>query len=296
MFDWNDLRYLLAVADAGSTLKAAQALGANQTTVARRIAALEGALGQKLFERQRSGYRLTEAGAAFAEKARAMEAAARAVETEAQRRQRDLTGTVRLTCNELAGDVTLPPMLARLRRDYPNIRIEVEHSQELRDLARGEADIAIRVSKSLKGDALIARKLIPEHWGPVCSRAYAESEGMPTSPADLPAHRFIGGGGAYIWSMTKAWMQRHAPEVEVDTHYDNSTGMLAALRAGLGVGMMNQFIAAGEPDLVQCWRPSEYGWLWIVTHERTKASPHVRTVMRAIGDMYVETARERGVL
>lgn len=296
MFDWNDLKYLLAVADAGSTLKAAQALSANQTTVARRIAALETALGQQLVERQRSGYRLTEAGMAFAERARGVASAAAAVETEAQRRHRDLTGTVRLTCNELAGDITLPPMLARLRKSFPNIRIEVEHSQETRDLARGEADIALRVAKSLKGDALIARRLIPERWGPVCSRAYAESEGLPRSPAEIASHRFIGGGGPYIWSMTKAWIDRFAPDLEVDTHYDNSTGMLAALRAGLGVGMMNQFIAAGVPDLVPCWKPAEYGSLWIVTHERTRASPHVRTVMREIGDMYVEAARQRCVL
>jgi molybdate transport repressor ModE-like protein len=115
MFDWNDARFFLAVARSGSTLTASRELKISQPTVARRVAALEQALGLNLFERRQAGYRLTEEGEALVPQAEAMEAAAQALADGAQARARSLSGSVRLTCNEVTATYHLAPILAEFR-------------------------------------------------------------------------------------------------------------------------------------------------------------------------------------
>lgn len=295
MFDWNDLKYFLAVADEGSTLKAAKLLRANQTTVARRISALERALGQSLFERRRSGFTLSDAGERLLTQARNVAAAADALQLAADASNRSLSGIVRVTCNELTAEITLPPVLAKLRESYPDIRVEVDQSQGMRDLAKGEADIALRFTNKLKGDALIARRLFEDKWTIYCSREYAERHGIPKRPKDLVAHRIIGGGGSFAGPIIEKWFSTMAPGVEFDTRFDTLTSMLSALKAGVGVAAMPSAVAQGDPDLIQCWEPEDVGYtFWIVAHERSRDVPHVRAVMKSIGDLMIERAKERG--
>ena len=121
MLDWDDLRLFLAVAKAGTTLAAARELGVSQSTSARRIDALETALGLKLFDRRQSGYALTEMGKELAEAAAAVEVAAGALASKAAALRRGLTGTVRITTNDLfAGKVPLPSLSA-FRQMHPGI-------------------------------------------------------------------------------------------------------------------------------------------------------------------------------
>lgn len=296
MFDWNDLRYFLSVADEGSTLKAARTLGANQTTVARRIAALEQALGQKLFERRRSGYTLTPAGTALLPKARAVSIAATSVQSQADAASRRLAGTVRVTCNEIVAEIVLPPLLVDLRRDFPDIRVEVEQSQDLRDLSKGEADIALRYTQEPKGNALIIRKLFSDKWTIYGSAEYLEQFGRPRKPADLLHHRVIGGGGPYAGRVIDEWFKAQVPELEFDTRYDSLTGMLSALRAGAGVTVMPSTVTMAYPELVACWPPYPIGYyLWIMADERSRDVPHVRTIMTALGDRIVQRAKKSGI-
>lgn len=295
MFDWNDLRYFLAVADAGSTLKAAQAMRTNQTTVARRITALETALGQKLFERRTSGFSLSEAGEALLDKARAVAAATAAIDVDAARSARDVSGTVRVTANEIFCEIILPPMLMKLRERYPHIRIELEHSQEKLDLGRGEADVAIRYSLGVGDNGLIRRKLYEDGFTPVCGRSYAERNGTPRSKSGLLDHPYIGGGGSYYWPTMKSWLDANVPGLEPAMTVDTMTTMFSAVRAGLGIAVLNEYVYANEPDLVQCWSSLERWPVWILIHERSRDMPHVRTVMTELGDMIVAEARQRGL-
>ena len=129
--DWNDLRYFLAVARQGSTLASSRALRVSQTTVARRIAALERALGFPLFEKRQAGYALTPAGQSLLEKASAVEAAAEAVTEAAYAYARDLSGTVRITTEEIYAQTLLAPILRDLHEQHPEILIELETSQHL---------------------------------------------------------------------------------------------------------------------------------------------------------------------
>ena len=114
MLDWNDLRYFIAVARHGSTLAAARTLGTSQTTVARRIAALEQALGIPLFEKRQAGYALTPAGEELLGKARKVEDSAEAFAEAASARIRDLTGNVRITSEEIYALSLISPLLRDL--------------------------------------------------------------------------------------------------------------------------------------------------------------------------------------
>ncbi|HYF09950.1 MAG TPA: LysR family transcriptional regulator, partial [Acetobacteraceae bacterium] len=141
---WDDLRHFLAVARAGSTLGGARALGVNQTTCARRIAALEAAMGTTLFERRQAGYRLTETGRRVLALAERVEGEVAALMQAVQAERRVLSGTVRATTNESLANLVLTPFLRRFREAHPGVRVEVVIGDRKLDIARGEADVALR--------------------------------------------------------------------------------------------------------------------------------------------------------
>lgn len=291
MFDWNDLKYFLAVAEEGSTLKAAHALGANQTTVARRISALEAAFGLPLFERRQSGYRLTQAGEGLLEKASSVAAAATALQIQVESGLRATSGTVRLSTNDLMAEAVLPPMLIKLREKYPAIKVEIDQSQEVRDLGKGEADIALRQQNELKGDALIARLICLDPWNVWASKEFAERNGLPKRARDLKNFDFIGGGGGSA-RVFQRWIDDHVPGLSSSTDYDSMSGMLSALRAGMGLTFMSSFVVKDDPNVIPCFPQPEGGYkLWLLTHERIRKAPHIRAVMTELGDMLVARAK-----
>ena len=157
MLDWNDLRHFLAVARTGSTLAAGKALRVSQTTAARRVAALERELGLTLFERRAAGYRLTPAGEALVERAEAMEVAAAAFSDGAASQSREASGTVKLTVDEIYAVTLLAPLLRDLHDAHPGIRIELDTTEVKRDLAAGEADVALRMADRPTGAGLVGR-------------------------------------------------------------------------------------------------------------------------------------------
>lgn len=296
MFDWNDLRYFLAVAEEGSTLKAARKLHANQTTVARRITALETALGHQLFERRQSGYQLTQQGEALLDPAQSVRSAADALDAKAKASQREISGTVRLTINEVYSETMLTPILMALKTEFPHIRIELDHSHETRDLAKGEADVSIRVTEKITGDALVARKIGQDTWTFYCSQQYARDHGTPDNIAQIVDHPIIGGGGMGVWEIYGRWLEHHAPDIEPVMTYDTSTGLLAAVRAGAGLAVLPCMAVDDDPGLVRCFPSGKVKrHIWLVTHERVRHAPHVRAVMTFLGDRLVERAKRLGL-
>lgn len=294
MFDWNDLRYFIAVAETGSTLAAGRRLRVSQTTVARRVAALEQALALTLFERRQAGYASTPAGEALLEQARAVEGAADALGEAAAAMVRDASGAVRLTTLEIYAETILPPILRDLHEAHPRIRIELDTSEEPRDLAAGAADVALRGSSGPTGGGLVGRRIAADPWTLYCSRAYAEAHGVPRTRAALAGHPFIGGGGDKVWRMYRAWLERHELEGRVAIHHASVTGMLAAVRSGFGLAVLPSFVADREPDLVRCLPPIEGdpASLWLLTHERLRHTPRVRVVMDFLGDRLTRLARQ----
>jgi len=282
MYDWNDLRCFLAVARAGSTLAGAKVLRTSQTTVARRIAALEAALGVSLFEKRQGGYSLTPSGQELVAKAEQVEKSADAFAEAASGHRRDVSGAVKITTEEIYASTLLAPILRELHERYPDIVIELDTSQKMRDLGAGEADISLRSTKDEKQPAgLVGRQLCIDDWAPYCSRDYAARHGAPSRVSDLRNHSFIGGGGGNLWIHYQAWLQELGLEQQVAMHHATSGGLLSGIRSGFGIAVLPCVVADGDRDLIRCLppRPDHGRILWLLTHERVRQTPRVRAVI-----------------
>lgn len=292
--DWNDLRYFLAVARSGSTLAAARQLRVSQTTVARRVAALEDALKLALFDKRQAGYALTPTGERLLGDAEKMEAAAAGFANAAGAAAREVSGAVRVMTEEIYAMGLLGPLLRELHDLHPHIVIELDTAQQVRDLGSGQADIALRSTSKEQPAGLVGRALCVDDWALYCSRDYAGRHGAPGSVDELKSHAIVGGGGGNLWIHYQAWLRELGLEERVAIHHATSSGLLSAVRSGFGVAVLPCVVADGEPDLIRCLPPREgHGRvLWLLTHERVRHVPSVRTVMTFLGERLTRHLRQ----
>lgn len=293
MLDWNDLRYFLAVADHGSTLAAGRWLRVSQTTVARRIAALEEALGLTLFEKRQAGYVLTPAGEGLVDRARSVEQAAEGFGEASAALARDCSGVVRITTQEIFANTLLSPILKELHELQPQIVIEIDTQQRILDLGAGEADISLRSTAAEQPAGIVGRSLGIDDWTLYCSREYAERHGIPRTRDELKRHSIIGGGGGKLWVHYEAWLRKLGLEDRVAMHHATSTGLLSGVRSGFGLGVLPCIVADAEPDLIRCIPPrTDHGrQMWLLTHERVRHTPRVRLVIDFLYDRLMRHVR-----
>lgn len=295
MLDWNDLRYFLAVAREGSTLAAGRSLRVSQTTVARRIAALEDALGFPLFDKRQAGYALTPAGEDLVDRAEQVEQSATGFTDAAEAHTRDLSGIVCLTTHEMIAVTLLVPFLRELRDCHPDIVINIDTREDVLDLGAGEADIALRSTRSTKQSAgVVGRRICRDDWTLYCSRDYAAQHGLPQTKDELKTHSLVGGGGPALWRQYLGWVRELGLEDNVALHYPSPNGLLAGVRSGFGIAVLPCIVADAEPDLLRCFPPREdHGrMLWLLTHDRVRRSPRVRTVIDLLYDWLTRHVRE----
>jgi DNA-binding transcriptional LysR family regulator len=252
---WDDLRYFLAFARAGSMQAAAKALGVNLSTVQRRIAELEERVGRRLVERQLGGYHLTALGEELRPAAEGVEAAVAAFERDLSARDKGLTGIVRLTCGSgVAACLRRTPLIDAFHARYPGLRVELVISDRVLDLSKGEADIAIRVAigdgKS-KDEALVRRKIVDVSWSVYASHDYVKRYGRPDDPQDLRGHLVIGCDGPIADYPGARWQRSVAHHTTIATRCDHWQGLILAVRTGAGLAALPHFQGENETDLVR---------------------------------------------
>ncbi|KQW28814.1 hypothetical protein ASC71_10005 [Rhizobium sp. Root1240] len=279
--NFDDLRYLLAVAETGSTLAASRLLGVSQSTVSRRIAALEASIQVELFDKRRTGYALTEAGGALLAPAEAVRKAVDGFSAAVSSLGRAVSGTVRFTTNEVIATVVLPHLIERLREAHPGIRLEVDTSNILRDLATGEADIALRAAPAPTHPDLVGVKLFEDYWSLYCSRSYSQRHGSPRSVEELAGHALIGIDSHVRGRAILDWVRAHFPAEQTLLRHNSVPAVFSSVRNGVGVGLCSEFIGSRDPELVLCFRPPvpPAAEVWLVTHERLRHLPRIRAVM-----------------
>lgn len=278
MFDWGDIRHFLAVARGGSTLAAAKLLGVNQTTVARRIAALEESLGERLFDRAAGGYRLTETGSAMVQNAERVEAEVEAFGRMAAQRSRRLAGVIRVTTNDVLAECLLSPWLNEFAERFPVVRVETLIGDQTLDLSSGEADIAIRAVGGAPDDPdLVVRRLARGRWGVYCSRAYAAENGKPHGPDDIVNHPIVCGAGLLTQFEPAFVKAARARGAMVRSASSSILNMAAAIRTGVGVGGVPCILGGLDPSLELCFTyPDSDYELLLVVREEMRRLPHVR--------------------
>ena len=188
---WELLRTFAAASASGSLSGAARALAIRQSTASRHIAELEASVGGTLFVRTPHGLRPTELAAALLPHAEAMMGAASALARAASGVPASVIGTVRITASEMIGGEVLPPIIAELMAMHPELRVELVLDNAVRDLGRGDADIAVRMVRPTQG-SLVTRKVGEVALGLYAARSYLHRRGIPESPAELGRHVLIG--------------------------------------------------------------------------------------------------------
>jgi DNA-binding transcriptional LysR family regulator len=278
MYDWSDIRFFLAVARGGSTLAAARELRVNQTTVVRRIEAMEAALKTKLFVRHQDGYRLSEAGANLLAQAERVATEAETLERLADQRNRTLSGAIRVTTFEKFASLILTPMLAEFIELYPDVKVEVICADHRLDLARGDAEIAIRAGNLPNEPGIVVRKLADDPWSVYCSPAYAEKHGVPRCGGDLNEHWVVGADGHIAALNPFVWLAKAAPCAKVRSVCNSVANALAAIKAGHGVGPLPQIVVHGATEnLIECFAlPDLDSGFYLATRADVKDVPRIR--------------------
>lgn len=274
MFDWNDLKYLLAVARHGSTIAAGKALGLSQSTVLRRLNELEKRIGRQLVVRHTTGYRLTEFGEDMRLYAERVEISIQEFERHVSDAARDQSGVIRVTCPEPIVQ-RMTPLIERFHARYPNLRVEFVMSDRYLDLLKGEADVAFRSGDT--DDELIGRKIADSIWAIYASRGYIERHGQPKSVEDLSGHALVSLDESMSKHRVVRWLNDVAPGANVVARNNSVLGLVYAVKSGVGIGPLPTAIADGEPDLVRVLGPiAELARSWrLLTHPDLRRTPRI---------------------
>jgi DNA-binding transcriptional LysR family regulator len=276
MFDWNDLRYFVAVARHGSTVAAARALKTSQSTVQRRLGELERRLGGALVVRQPSGYRLTELGRAMLPRAEEVEQAALAFEEALGTAKREVTGVLRIACPEpIVSRITQAGLLERFEARHPGLAVEFVMSERYVDLAKGEADVALRSGDTDDRD-LVGRRLADSLWAVYASREYVARHGSPKDVGELGRHPLVGFDATMAGHRAAKWLQEVAPGAKIVARNNSVLGLVSAVKSGLGVGALPTALGEHEPALVRAFGPVPE----LTRHWRVLAHPDVRQAPR----------------
>jgi molybdate transport repressor ModE-like protein len=277
MFDWNDLRYLLAIAREGSTLAAAKSLGVSQPTVQRRLAALEERIGRHLVEHHPTGYRLTELGKVLLPHAIDVERAVEAFQRQVTSAGEELTGVLRVTCPEGMASRLLAPVIEAFRQKYPELRVDLIMTDRRLDLAKGEAEVALRMHEPGE-EALIARRIANSSWAVFASQSYVRRHGRPKRPEDLNQHAIVEFAGELAANHAARWLRSVAPNATIAVRGNSMLGVIAAVRSGAGLAPLPMLLGASEEGLeaVLTSIPEIDSKLYLVMHADLQNTPRVR--------------------
>ena len=291
-FDWNRARAFLVTAEEGSLSAAARALGLAQPTLGRQVAALEEELGVVLFERVGRGLALTQSGLELVEHVRAMGEAASRVSLTASGQSQSVEGPICITTSEVYAAFVLPPLIEQLREQAPGITVEIVASNEVSDLRRREADIAIRHGRPTDPD-LIAQKMKDDAFQFYATPAYIDQIGNPATLAEFSNAFFIGfidnkalhdGLNALGFNLTG----RNFP-VSTGSHLVH----WELAKQGLGIGAMPIAIGDAEPRVkrVAPWMDPIEVPVWLVAHRELRTGRRIRLVF----DFLAAALNQRGL-
>ncbi len=276
--DWEDLRHFLALARTGSLSEAGRRLAVDHTTVARRVAGLEAALGLRLMDRLPRAVMLTADGRRIAALAERMEEDAVAVQRAADGSGAELVGEVRVSAPPNFAEIVLAPALVVLRRRHPGIVIDLIGEKRFANLDHREADIALRLSRPEAG-GLIVRKVAEMPFALYAAAGYAEerTEGEwefvahDGLPGELPQQR---------------WLDSFAAGRRVAFRASDAASLAAAAAVGMGVALLPLFLGEADPRLVKlpCREATPRRDVWMAVHDDLRRAPRIRAVMDFLGE------------
>ena len=278
-FDWHLIRAFLAALDAGSLLGAAKKLQTTQPTVGRQVAQLEAQMGVVLFERTGRGLQPTATALSLADAARSMESGALQLARQLQAKQTQVQGTVRITASQPVAYQLLPPILASMRDVLPEIQIELISSNQVSNLLRREADIAVRMVQPDQG-TLIAKKLGSVSVGVYAHKSYLARFGTPQAPDDLLNHTLIGYDNDDVMIRGFANYGQSLGKEAFAIRSDDLIVQWQTLCAACGIGFVADYMGRNHSDLVKILHMLKIPPLpmWLAVHREIRSNQRIRAV------------------
>jgi len=280
-FNWNDLRFFLAVARSGTISLAGRRTGTDHATVSRRITALEAGLGQQLFERNPRGYILTRHGEALLGMAQAMEAEAVRIEEAAAGHQQGLAGAVRISTPEGFGNFFLAPRIGALAAAHPRLAVELITIQQIVALSRREADVAVTMALPASGN-FVHEHLTDYRLFVYGARGYLASAPPIRSRDDLGDHPFIGYVDDLIFTKALDYLPEIRPGLRARLQNSSLQAQMSAAVTGFGLCVLPAFVAATAPELVAVL-PDEVSLrrsYWMIADAQMAETAQVRLTQR----------------
>lgn len=273
-----DLEAVLALARGGTLAAAGERLGLDASTVFRTVQRIERGLGQRLFERSRAGYLANELAQALVEHAEQLETTLEAARSAAQQRPEDVSGTVRITTTDTFLHGLVAPALKPLQATHPRLAFELHAGNELANLTRRDADIAVRATRR-PPPHLVGRRV-----GPIRVAMYAAAKGGVRSFDAVRNGQapWIAPDDAMPEHPSVLWRKRHFPKVQPAYRVSSILTVMECVALGLGVGLLPVFLAAGRKDLRALTEPLDEAQtdLWLLTHAESR---HLRRVGAVYG-------------
>jgi DNA-binding transcriptional LysR family regulator len=278
MMDWDDLRIVRAVAAGGSLASAARALRLNHSTVLRRVAAFEKRLGLRLFERLPTGYVATSGGEELLSAAERIGEIVAGLEVRLAGQDLRLTGSLRVTTTDTLMTTILPDLFAGFRDAYPGIVVEVAVSNQMFNITRRDADVAIRPAND-PPETLIGRRVGPLPRAIYGSRRYAARKRLRL--ADLAGEPWLAPDESLAQSSIAQWMQATLPAAEIVFRADSLVALADAAQAGLGLVALPCYLGDSRPGLVRVHPPVEAMTtaLWLLTHPDLRRTARIRAFL-----------------
>jgi DNA-binding transcriptional LysR family regulator len=284
-FDWSHINAFLATAETGSLSAASRKLGLTQPTLSRQVAALEDSLSVMLFERVGRSLELTEAGTLLLEHARSMGEAADRITLAASGQAQDIEGRVRITASDVMTAHVLPPALHRLREVAPKVEVDLVATNDIRDLMRREADIAIRHVRPEQPDliARLVQNATARFYG---AKTYLDRRGRPQTLEDLAKHDFISFGNVDQMIGFLKGLDLHLTHANFRVGSENGLVAWAMAKEGFGLSVMSDEVGAATPGMelvMPDLKPIEFP-VWLVTHRELHTSRRIRVVYDLLAD------------
>jgi DNA-binding transcriptional LysR family regulator len=295
VLDWNDLKWFVAVADAGSFRLAATKAGVNHTTLSRRLRALEEQLGLSLLERSPSGLTLTEAGEELRRSCEILVDEVADLQRRLAGKDQRPEGRVVITYSYGFAPHVIAAV-AELGELYPSIAITHVKSEDFVDLNRREADIAIRAADH-PPENLLGRRIGKIKWG-----LYGNKERYPEAPEEfvITDHDWVGFGGRWAKAPPTTWLRANVPMAQIRAEVDDPQSIRELAASGIGLGLLMGIDGDRDTRLtrVSDW-PGELPptSLWLLMHPDVSRARRVRVVadylydhLRALKGAFVSPA------
>ena len=285
--DWGDFKLLLALSRGGSVAGAARVLGVDSSTISRRLAAMERAVGACLVLRGGRDFSFTAEGKTAVSAAEAMEKIVVSAATSILEAKTEIDGVVRISSVPSLVRV-LMPLPAIVSDKHPRLSIELNAATRLIDLAKGEADIAIRMVRPTEID-LIAKRAFEAAVAVYASKDYAAKHGLPACFEELNQHRLV----QYVESMLHLpwlrWIENYANKNAPHTRVDTTEMAFTLIASGAGIGVLSCYSGDISPDLVRVFpEPIASTSGWIVYHETARNSARIRAVVEILAEFFDE--------